>query len=128
MRGSTSFVRALAIPSLLAALALIGACGGSSSPTVIDTSAGGNQDSTSNSISVRDNSFSPSATTVPVGTTVTWTWSGSNSHNVTFDDGSGIKSPTQTSGTFTRNFAAAGTYAYHCTIHGQAMSGTVTVK
>lgn len=82
--------------------------------------------STSNAINVDDDLFDPSATTVPVGTTVTWTWIGSVGHNVTFDDGP--QSPTQTSGKFTRAFTVAGTYKYHCTIHGLAMSGTVTVQ
>ena len=81
---------------------------------------------TTNSVSVDDDFFQPSATTVAVGTTVTWTWIGSIGHNVTFDDGP--HSATQASGTYTRTFAAAGTYKYHCTIHGVAMSGTVTVQ
>lgn len=81
--------------------------------------------STSNSVSVVDNAFSPSATRVAAGTTVTWTWNGINQHNVTFDDGA--TSATQSSGTYARAFTLAGTYPYHCTIHGIAMSGTVTV-
>ena len=66
--------------------------------------------------------------TIPApGTTVTWQWApDAVEHNVTFDDGP--QSPTQSSGTFPRTFANAGTYAYHCTIHGAAvMHGTVTV-
>lgn len=105
---------------LLAAAAALGtACSGDygSAPT---------GPSTSNAIDVRDNSFSPGATTVPVGTTVTWTWRGGNPHNVAFSDG--VKSATQTSGTYTRTFTAAGTYSYLCEVHGRAMSGTVTVQ
>lgn len=85
----------------------------------------GGTGSTSNAISVMDNSFSPNATTVAVGTTVTWTWMGASQHNVTFDDGAA--STTQSSGSYARAFTAAGTYPYHCTVHGAAMSGTVTV-
>ena len=48
------------------------------------------------------------------------------SHSVTFDDG--VTSPTQDQGTFSRIFNAAGTYNYHCSIHGAAMSGTITVQ
>jgi plastocyanin len=77
-------------------------------------------------VSVGDDFFSPAATTVTAGTTVTWTWKGSISHNVTFDDGTA--SATQSSGTFSRVFNTAGTYPYHCTIHGTAMSGSVTVQ
>jgi plastocyanin len=77
-------------------------------------------------LAVGNNFYSPNAVTVSVGTTVTWTWNpGDVSHSVTFDDGpnSGI----QSSGTFSRTFDAAGTYHYHCLVHGLAMAGTVTV-
>ena len=110
-------------------LAMGAGCGGSGSaygntgPTGSGNPPGG---STSNAIGVGDNFFSPAATTVPAGTTVTWTWNGSSQHNVTFDDGA--KSATQASGTYSRTFTTAGSYAYHCTVHGTAMSGTVNVQ
>jgi plastocyanin len=93
-----------------------------------------------NTIVIGDMAFNPGTISVPVGTTVTWNWKacddtgygsgyGCVSHNVTFDDGSNIASSTQSAGTFSRTFAAAGTYKYHCSIHGAAvMSGEVTVK
>lgn len=97
------------------------------SPTGTTGSTGTNTStSTSNAVSVGDDLFDPSATTVPVGTTVTWTWIGSVGHNVTFDDG--VHSATQATGSFARTFTVAGTYKYHCTIHGLAMSGSVTVQ
>lgn len=109
-------------------LAMAASCGGSSGtgntgPTGPGNPGGG---STSNAIGVGDNFFSPAATTVAAGSTVTWTWNGGNQHNVTFDDGA--KSATQTSGTYARTFTTAGSYAYHCTVHGSAMSGTVNVQ
>lgn len=117
----------------------IGACGGGgggygSGPTAPTGSTGNNTGtgtttttgSTSNAVAVADNSFTPSATTVARGTTVTWTWGGRFQHNVTFDDGTA--STSQTAGTYTRTFATAGTFPYHCTIHGAGMSGTVTVQ
>lgn len=110
--------------ALMAAVAAAG-CGGTSygstGPTNSPTTS-----STGNAVNVGDNYFSPAATTVPVGTSVTWTWSGSISHNVTFDDGAG--STTQAAGTYARTFTAVGTYAYHCTVHGAAMSGSVKVQ
>lgn len=112
-----------------AALGLAASCGGGYGSNSGPTSPGGGNNgggSTSNAISVMDNSFSPASTTVPIGTTVTWTWGGSRSHNVTFDDGTA--STTQTTGTYTRTFNTAGSFPYHCTIHGTAMSGTITVK
>ena len=116
--------------AIILALSAAAACGGSDyggdgggGGTPTGTPGGG---STSNAVTVADNSFTPSATTVAPGTTVTWTWGGRVQHNVTFDDGPA--SATQTSGSFTRTFASAGTFPYHCTIHGTAMSGTITVR
>lgn len=110
--------------------AALSSCSGSgygTSPGGTTGSTGTNTTtSTSNAVSVGDNVFDPSATTVPVGTTVTWTWIGSVGHNVTFDDGA--HSATQATGSYVRTFTAAGSYRYHCTIHGLAMSGTVTVQ
>jgi plastocyanin len=88
-------------------------------------------------ISVDNNSYSPSAKTVPVGTTVQWAWNSCTgdpyyggttctAHSVTFDDGTG--SPTQDHGTFSKGFNAAGTFNYHCSVHGAAMAGSITVQ
>ena len=89
---------------------------------------GGAGGGTSNSITVGNNFFDPSTTTVAVGTQVTWTWAaGDVAHSVTFDNG-GPASPTQSSGSFSYTFTSAGVYHYHCVIHGQSMSGTVTVQ
>lgn len=110
--------------SLLAGLAVLLTlgCGGGDSGTPTGPTTGG-----ANTVTVGNNFFSPATITVPVGTAVTWNWAqGDVSHNVTFDDGQ--HSETQSSGQFQRTFTAAGTFPYHCTIHGAAvMSGTVTV-
>jgi plastocyanin len=97
--------------------------------------------STSTDISVENNQFTPSATTVPVGSTVTWTWHTCTGdgyggqlctdHSVVFDDAGRAGSGVQSQGTFAQTFAAAGSYGYHCSIHGTAtsgMHGTITVK
>ena len=91
------------------------------------TQTGGSTPVQTNSVSVSDNFFSPVAVQVPVGTTVTWTWaSGASAHNVTFTDGQA--SGDKTGGaTFSRTFNAAGTFAYHCTIH-PGMDGSVIVQ
>jgi plastocyanin len=114
-----------AIRSTLGLLVLVAACSGYDRAPTGNNPGGGE---TTNQISVLDNFFSPSATTVPSGTTVTWTWAGGNPHDVTFNNNAVGNSPTQTSGTFQRTFNAAGTYAYRCNVHGQSMSGTVTVQ
>lgn len=77
-------------------------------------------------IGVRDNLFSPSASVVAVGTSVRWMWEGSNLHSVTFADGPA--STVRSTGTFDRQFATAGVFAYQCVVHGVSMSGTVTVQ
>ena len=92
--------------------------------------------STSNAISVTNNYFDPTSTTIPVNTKVTWTWNTCASdgyggqtcvsHSILFDDGT--SSGTQSDGSWSRTFTTPGTYKYHCTIHGAAMSGTVTVQ
>jgi plastocyanin len=110
--------------SLLAGLGLVtllSSCGGGSDSTT------GPMDAEGNAVTVGNNFFSPVDLSVVAGTTVTWNWAaGAVDHNVTFDDGE--HSPTQSSGSFPRTFSAAGTYPYHCTIHGAAvMHGTVTV-
>ena len=81
--------------------------------------------SATESVDVEDNQFVASTVRVLAGGTVHWTWRGSNPHNVTF--AGGPASTTQTDGTFERTFPTAGSFSYLCTIHGQSMSGTVTV-
>lgn len=101
-------------------VAVIG-CGGGSSDVTSPSTTGPNE------VAVGNNFFSPADVSVAPGTTVTWRWAaGAVEHNVTFDDGQ--HSATQSSGTFPRTFATAGTFPYHCTIHGASvMHGTVTV-
>jgi plastocyanin len=89
------------------------------------------------SLSVENNKYVPAQDSVGVGATLTWTWNsctgdgyGGNtctSHSVKFDDGVS-SSPIQSSGTFSRTFDTAGTYTYHCAVHGTAMAGTIVVK
>ncbi|MGH7657284.1 MAG: cupredoxin domain-containing protein, partial [Gemmatimonadales bacterium] len=73
--------------------------------------------------------------TVPVNTTITWTWAqGALTHNITPDNAANLpNSPTTVSAPFSYSatFTVAGTYDYHCTVHGatgSGMSGTVVVQ
>ena len=116
------------------------ACGGSgggggysSTPTSPSTPGTG-YPSTSAAITVTNNVFTPSSTTVVPNTTVRWTWNTCSSdiygsvcydHSVTFDDG--VASATQDHGTYTRTFTTAKTYNYHCVVHPE-MSGSITVQ
>ncbi len=110
--------RAVLVP-FLAAAAMLAAC--RMNPDH-DPAAG-------HAVTISDNSFSPGALTAATGTIVTWTHSGSLTHNVTSDSGSpSFSSGNLTNGdTFTVNFASAGTWDYHCTIH-PGMIGSITVS
>ena len=112
-----------------------GGGGGSTAPN--NNNPPGNTPPPAGGISVSNNSFSPSTKSVAVGTTVHWSWNTCSgdpyyggqtcvSHSVTFEDGT--TSATQEQGTFQRTFHAAGTYNYHCSVHGAAMAGTITVQ
>lgn len=126
-----------------AALLALGGCGGGGSdggpaaPTPPLTPA------TPNDVLVQNNSFNPRALTVSAGTTVKWTWATCTGgggdpygggggqtcveHSLTWD-AVGTPAVSQSEGTYQRTFATAGTYAYHCAIHGSAMTGTVVVQ
>ena len=140
--------RRIALTTFAVALA---ACGGSAdsggytsgpstTPTTPTTPGNTNPGSVqTNSVTVSPSSFDPANISITVGTTVTWEWNSCSgdgyggysscvSHAIVFDDGSGIASTTQSTGTFSRTFQTAGTFKYHCAIHGQSMSGQITVK
>ncbi|HEY4670713.1 MAG TPA: plastocyanin/azurin family copper-binding protein [Gemmatimonadaceae bacterium] len=122
----------------VAAVCACGGSGGGSNTTAPKNPPPGNTTTPSGGVSVTNDAFSPGTKTVAVGTTVKWAWNTCSSdpyygtgqtctsHSVTFDDGT--TSPTQDQGTFERTFSAAGTYNYHCVIHGAAMTGTITVQ
>ena len=133
-----------AIPAVALVL-LAASCGGgggggptSPPPSGGTGGTGGTGGSTSTDITVTNNAFTPGSTTVPAGTTMTWTWNSCTGdgyggqlctdHSVVFDDAGRTGSGVQSTGTFTSRFAAAGTYNYHCSIHGTAMHGTITVQ
>ncbi len=127
----------LALAGLLTASFAACGSGDSYSP---ESGDGGNSSPpppAANSVNVGDNFFDPPSLTVSSGTTVTWRWvsvidpytgRAGNSHSVTFNDGVG-SSPTQSSGTHTRQFNQTGSFGYYCSLHGAgAMSGTVVVQ
>jgi plastocyanin len=61
--------------------------------------------------------FAPKSLAVEKGDTVHWSWSSNAPHNVTFTK-IGAHSPTGASVKYSHRFKKAGTYRYHCTIHG----------
>jgi plastocyanin len=121
---------------LLAVASLYGCGGGGGGNTTAPPNNGVNTAPPADGISVSNNMFTPDTKTVAVGTAIKWAWNSCTgdayngqtcvSHSVTFDDGT--TSPTQDQGTYSRTFNAAGTYNYHCSVHGTAMSGSITVQ
>jgi len=113
-------------------LALGVACGGSDTtspvkpptpPGTICTPGNGTVCMTSS------NTFDPATMTIAVGSTVTWINDTGVTHNVTFDTpGSPADIASFKSGAQNATFPSKGTFAYHCTIHGKSMSGTITVQ
>ena len=75
------------------------------------------------------NSFAPSTVTIKAGQSVTWSWV-SGFHSVVSDSTpkAFADSPGQASGQYSATFATAGSYPYHCGVHGAMMSGTVVVQ
>ncbi len=79
-------------------------------------------------ISMYNMAFSPATKTVAKGTVVKWTNNDGYSHTVTSDDGTTFDSGNIVGGgTYSYTASVAGTFNYHCTIHGVAMSGTLIV-
>ena len=90
-------------------------------------------------VEVLDNRYSPAAVVVAVGGTVTFSWIGTAGHSVTptgspaFSPAAGVSFPPKE---LTVTFTTAGTYNYHCLIHGVtdaygtqgSMVGTVFVR
>ncbi len=75
------------------------------------------------------NVFSPATVTIQAGQSVTWNWV-SGFHSVVSDSTpkAFADSTAQASGQFTAKLATAGSFPYHCGIHGAMMTGTVVVQ
>lgn len=80
-------------------------------------------------VRIDDLKFDPAARTVKVGTEVTWINRDSATHTVTADNGSFGSEDLKTDDEFSFRFTQAGTFEYHCEIHGKdTMSGSVVVE
>lgn len=77
------------------------------------------------SVNIQDFAFSPATVTIKTGDAVKWTNSDSAPHTIS---ASGFGSQNLNTGdSYSRTFAAAGTYDYICGIH-PSMKGTVIVQ
>jgi plastocyanin len=114
---------------IAATAALVTGCGGGGGgPSAGAAPSAGSSPGTSSSISIDNFKFSPRAIRVPAGARVKVTNNDSAAHTVTADDGQSFDSGTVNPGASTSfNAPAAGSYAYHCTIHA-FMKGTLLVR
>ena len=103
----------------------------SSSPTYGGTTGTGTPGASQ--VFLQNIAFNPATRTVAVGTTVQWVNQDGITHTVTKDSGPGAAFDTNLSGgaSFSVTFDSAGTYQYHCKIHGSpgaGMHGTIVVQ
>jgi len=103
------------------ALALLG-CGKDSNPANSNPPP-----QTGDAVTIQGFAFSPSNLIVSAGDTVTWTNNDATSHTSTSNTGAWDSGLIAQGNTFSRVFAAAGTFHYHCTPHPN-MTGTITVQ
>jgi plastocyanin len=107
-----------AIPIFLAAAV---AAGGAALPSVAAT--------TTKTVSVKDDFFSPKKLTISKGSKVKWVWKGTERHNVAVANGpSNFRFGTRKTGSKTHTFTKRGTYSIVCTIHAPDMHMTIKVK
>jgi len=95
--------------------------------------SGGGCTPTATQVCMTGSAFNPTTRTVTPGTTVTWRNGGGVTHTVTSSPGSAETFNQSVGGgaTFARAFPTAGTFNYHCTIHGTpttGMRGTIVVN
>jgi plastocyanin len=81
-------------------------------------------------VTIRDNKYDPASRTISVGTEITWVNRDENTHTVTSDnDVFETEENLGTDDEFSHRFTQAGTYDYHCEVHGEdEMSGTIIVE
>ncbi|OBJ88354.1 amidase [Mycobacterium gordonae] len=108
-----------AMPGMTGMSSMPASPGGTASQSVTAPVAG-------DQVSIDNFAFAPATLTVRVGGTVTWTNRDEEPHTVAASDGSFHSPGMGTGATFSRTFAAPGTFEYVCSIHPM-MRGTVVV-
>jgi plastocyanin len=84
---------------------------------------------TTKTVAVKDDFFSPKKLTISKGSKVKWVWKGKERHNVAVANGpSNFRFGTRKTGTKTHTFKKRGTYSIVCTIHAPDMHMTIKVK
>ena len=94
---------------------------------VVQPAATGGSAAAPGAVSIANFAFVPAKLVVAPGTSVTWRNDDGAPHAIAFADGAPPSDLLLPGQSFTRTFAAAGSIAYHCSVHPY-MQGTVTVK
>jgi plastocyanin len=85
--------------------------------------------SSTKTVLLKDNFFTPKKLTISKGTKVHWVWKGKQRHNITVANGpSAFRAGTRKKGHFDHTFKKKGTYSIVCTIHAPDMHMTIKVK
>ena len=133
--SSSVVPRPILLVGLLVCAAALAACGGSASSPAAASAAAPSEAAPSeapaagggDAVSIKNFAFGPASLSVAAGSTVTWTNDDSAAHTVTADDGAFDSSSIAPGSTFSQTFVAAGTFAYHCSIHPN-MTATIEVQ
>jgi len=78
-------------------------------------------------VAIRDDFFSPKNLTIPPGDAVKWVHQGSATHTTTSSSGLWNSGLMHNGDTFSVTFSNLGNFPYFCQVHGQSMSGKITV-
>ena len=117
-----------------AGVVLLAACGGSTSPYGGGGTPPASCASSGASATITATgsfTFSPSTATITAGQKVCWVNNSGIGHTVTSDDAGFTGASLPTGSTVVVTFPAAGSYAFHCSIHlppTYHMTGTITVQ
>jgi len=76
-------------------------------------------------VNIQNFSFSVASLSIASGTMVTWTNNDNTAHTVTADDGSFDSGNIAPGHTYSRTFASAGSFSYHCSIHPMMKAAVV---
>lgn len=80
-------------------------------------------------VSIKEIAFHPKERTVKIATEVTWPNLDAVTHTVTAENGAFDSGNIEGGKEFSFRFTQAGSYPYHCEIHGkERMSGTIVVE
>jgi plastocyanin len=111
------------IVALCGAVAVMSACGGSTStpssptPTPTPTPTTANVGIPAGARTLGSAAYAPNPVTISAGSTVTWTNNDTIAHTSTSDNGAFDSGAIAAGGKFSFTFNTKGTFPYHCTFH-----------